>query len=93
MDNFLNIPDYNNQNLPKKSSEELTIEINTTQVKEEPVKTLEVELTGVDNSSIQNLAREYEFDVDFPPTSLKRHRHTKFGNHTYDPMLERKRNS
>lgn len=29
--------------------------------------------------------RTFSFDVNFPPTSLKRHRHTKFGNHTYDP--------
>jgi Holliday junction resolvase RusA-like endonuclease len=32
-----------------------------------------------------NNPREYDFDVNYPPTSLKRHRHTKFGNHTYDP--------
>jgi Holliday junction resolvase RusA-like endonuclease len=91
MDNFLNIPNYDNKNLSKNSSEELTIQINTTQIKEDPIKTLEVELTGGDNSIIQNLAREYEFDVDFPPTSLKRHRHTKFGNHTYDPSAGEKK--
>ena len=88
MDNFLNIPDYNNEN--SSSKDELTIQIDTSIVKEEPPKTIEVELTGnnVDSSS---LAREYVFDVDFPPTSLKRHRHTKFGNHTYDPSAGEKK--
>ena len=88
MENFLNIPDYNNENTS--SNDELTIQIDTSIVKEEPPKTIEVELTGnnVDSSS---LAREYVFDVDFPPTSLKRHRHTKFGNHTYDPSSGEKK--
>ena len=36
--------------------------------------------------------REYSFDVNYPPTSLKRHRHTKFGNHTYDPSAGDKKN-
>ena len=34
-----------------------------------------------------------EFKVDYPPTSLKRHRHTKFGGgHTYDPSSKDKKN-
>ena len=33
----------------------------------------------------------FKFDVNFPPTSLKRHRHTKFGNHTYDPSAGEKK--
>ena len=88
MENFFNIPDYNNENTS--SNDELTIQIDTSIVKEEAPKTIEVELTGnnVDSSS---LAREYVFDVDFPPTSLKRHRHTKFGNHTYDPSAGEKK--
>ena len=88
MENFFNISDYNNEN--SSSKDELTIQIDTSIVKEEPPKTIEVELTGnnVDSSS---LAREYVFDVDFPPTSLKRHRHTKFGNHTYDPSAGEKK--
>lgn len=32
-----------------------------------------------------------EFKVYFPPTSLKRHRHTKFGSHTYDPSSNDKK--
>ena len=31
-----------------------------------------------------------EFKALYPPTSLKRHRHTKFGNHTYDPSSKEK---
>ena len=32
-----------------------------------------------------------EFKVYFPPTSLKRHRHSKFGTHTYDPSAKEKK--
>ena len=32
-----------------------------------------------------------EFKVYFPPTSLKRHRHSKFGTHTYDPSSKEKK--
>ena len=32
-----------------------------------------------------------EFKVYFPPTSLKRHRHCKFGTHTYDPSSKEKK--
>ena len=32
----------------------------------------------------------FEFDVNFPPTSLKRHRHSKHGTHTYDLFKEKK---
>ena len=32
-----------------------------------------------------------EFKALYPPTSLKRHRHTKFGNHTYDPSSNEKK--
>jgi Holliday junction resolvase RusA-like endonuclease len=32
-----------------------------------------------------------EFKVYFPPTSLKRHRHSKFGTHTYDPSSKDKK--
>ena len=31
------------------------------------------------------------FKVYFPPTSLKRHRHSKFGTHTYDPSSKDKK--
>jgi Holliday junction resolvase RusA-like endonuclease len=89
MDNFLNIPD-SNLSSSSNTSDELTIQINTIEPKEEPPKTIQVELTGgVVNT--ESLAREYTFDVDFPPTSLKRHRHTKFGNHTYDPSAGEKK--
>ena len=93
MDNFLNIPDSNpDLNLSSSSnpSDELTIQINTLETKEEPPKTIQVELTG-GSVDTESLAREYTFDVDFPPTSLKRHRHTKFGNHTYDPSAGEKK--
>jgi len=36
-----------------------------------------------------NEPRFFEFEVNFPPTSLKRHRHTKSG-HTYDPSSKEK---
>ena len=32
-----------------------------------------------------------EFRADYPPTSLKRHRHTKYGTHTYDPSSNDKK--
>lgn len=35
-------------------------------------------------------ANVFEFDVNFPPTSLKRHRHTRAG-HTYDPSVKEKK--
>ena len=35
--------------------------------------------------------RVFEFDVNYPPTSLKRHRHSKFGSHTYDPSAKEKK--
>ena len=38
-----------------------------------------------------NKPREFKFEIDFPPTSLKRHRHTKFGGHTYDPSAKEKK--
>ena len=31
-----------------------------------------------------------EFIANYPPTSLKRHRHSKFGKHTYDPSAKEK---
>ena len=31
-----------------------------------------------------------EFTAHYPPTSLKRHRHTKFGSHVYDPSSKEK---
>jgi len=31
-----------------------------------------------------------DFTVHYPPTSLKRHRHSKLGNHTYDPSSKDK---
>lgn len=31
-----------------------------------------------------------KFKVYYPPTSLKRHRHSKFGQHTYDPSAKEK---
>ena len=31
-----------------------------------------------------------EFKAIYPPTSLKRHRHSKFGKHTYDPSSKEK---
>ena len=31
-----------------------------------------------------------EFTTHYPPTSLKRHRHSKFGKHTYDPSSKEK---
>ena len=31
-----------------------------------------------------------EFTAQYPPTSLKRHRHSKFGKHTYDPSSKEK---
>ena len=40
--------------------------------------------TGVSETGV------FEFDVNFPPTSLKRHRHTKAG-HTYDPSSKEKK--
>ena len=49
MDNFLNIPDSNldsNLSLSSNPSDELTIQINTGEPKEEPPKTIHVELTG-----------------------------------------------
>ena len=89
MDNFLNIPGYDVNNdvtndVPNDS--ELTIEINTCADKQKNLNSSEIsiELT-------KDFAREYEFDVNFPPTSLKRHRHTKFGNHTYDPSAGEKK--
>ena len=44
-----------------------------------------------ENSNDQEIVepRLFEFDVNFPPTSLKRHRHTKSG-HTYDPSSKEK---
>ena len=41
-----------------------------------------------DNKS-NNEPRAFVFEVNFPPTSLKRHRHTKSG-HTYDPSSKEK---
>tara|TARA_A100001011_G_C14065717_1_gene738085 strand:+ start:110 stop:604 length:495 start_codon:yes stop_codon:yes gene_type:complete len=38
----------------------------------------------------ENLPRSFDFDINFPPTSLKRHRHTKAG-HTYDPSFKEKK--
>jgi len=32
-----------------------------------------------------------EFTVIYPPTSLKRHRHSRFGKHTYDPSANEKK--
>ena len=32
-----------------------------------------------------------EFRANYPPTSLKRHRHTKYGTHTYDPSSNEKK--
>jgi Holliday junction resolvase RusA-like endonuclease len=54
------------------------------------------EQTNTSESTISNeshvpKARVFEFDVNFPPTSLKRHRHTKFGSHTYDPSAGEKK--
>jgi Holliday junction resolvase RusA-like endonuclease len=46
---------------------------------ETPVKTIEAE------------PRVFEFDVNYPPTSLKRHRHSKHGTHTYDPSAKDKK--
>ena len=45
----------------------------------------------MDASKQIDVPRVFEFDVNFPPTSLKRHRHTKFGNHTYDPSAGEKK--
>ena len=33
-----------------------------------------------------------EFTAMYPPTSLKRHRHSKCGKHTYDPSSKEKSN-
>ena len=38
-----------------------------------------------------NEPRVFEFDVNYPPTSLKRHRHSKHGTHTYDPSAKDKK--
>ena len=47
--------------------------------------------SGAPVSENIDIPRIFEFDVNFPPTSLKRHRHTKFGNHTYDPSAGEKK--
>ena len=39
----------------------------------------------------ENKPRTFTFDVNYPPTSLKRHRHSKYGTHTYDPSAKEKK--
>ena len=47
--------------------------------------------SDVSNNVCDSSGNIFEFDVNYPPTSLKRHRHTKFGNHTYDPSAKDKK--
>jgi Holliday junction resolvase RusA-like endonuclease len=63
-------------------------QVHLEQVHLEQVHLEQVHLEQVHQST---QARVFEFDVNFPPTSLKRHRHTKFGNHVYDPSAGEKK--
>lgn len=85
MESFLNIPDYDN------SCDEITINFKNSKEEKELPQTVQVELSCDQSKDVDKMAREYTFDVDYPPTSLKRHRHTKFGNHTYDPSAGEKK--
>lgn len=75
MDNFLN---HNLECLEESLKEQTNPCVNSSDL-------------SVSNDSNIPKARVFEFDVNFPPTSLKRHRHTKFGNHTYDPSAGEKK--
>ena len=81
MDNFLNIPGHGNRiRIKSESDTENKLCLNNLET-----KNIEIENPQLD------VPRVFEFDVNFPPTSLKRHRHTKFGNHTYDPSAGEKK--
>ena len=80
MDNFLNIPGFIETESESKLDTENKLCLNNLET-----KSIEIENPQLD------VPRVFEFDVNFPPTSLKRHRHTKFGNHTYDPSAGEKK--
>ena len=45
----------------------------------------------IKNDNEEKQPRVFTFDVNYPPTSLKRHRHSKYGTHTYDPSAKEKK--
>ena len=90
MENFLNIPSSSNAYGAEilVNAEKTNLSKNKTEIKAPKLSNdfLDNLVSGkVETCEDLTNPREYEFDVNYPPTSLKRHRHTKFGNHTYDP--------